>query len=289
MISRTMSSSGVPKFMQRAYPSGDLDHLLECVMNISEGRRADVVDDLGAVARRAGPALLDVHRDADHNRSVLTLVGEEAPRTVAELAVARLDLRSHTGAHPRIGVVDVVPFVPLGSSTMVDAVAARDRFAWWAAETLGLPCFLYGPERSLPEVRRSAFVSLAPDAGPGSPHPTAGACAVGARPVLVAYNVWMSDPDLAAAKAIARNLRGPSVRALGLAVRDQVQVSMNLIEPHVVGPDAVFDAIAAQASVARAELVGLVPAAVLTAIDPGRWAELDLGMDRTIEARLAER
>jgi glutamate formiminotransferase len=272
--------------MDRAYPSVDRNDLLECVVNISEGRRGDVV---AALAGLAGPALLDVHRDPDHNRAVLTLVGEEAPMAVAAGAVERLDLRAHSGAHPRIGVVDVVPFVPLGQATMAEAVAARDRFASWAGETLALPCFLYGPERSLPEVRRTAFVDLAPDAGPPAPHPTAGACAVGARPPLVAYNVWLDGADLRVARAIARDLRGRSVRALGLQVGAHVQVSLNLVEPDIVGPDAVYDEVAARAPVARAELVGLLPDAVLRRIDPRRWAELDLSPERTIESRLTGR
>jgi glutamate formiminotransferase/glutamate formiminotransferase/formiminotetrahydrofolate cyclodeaminase len=259
---------------------------MECVVNISEGREGEIVDELAALA---GPALLDVHRDPDHNRCVLTLFGEEAPAAVAERAVERLDLGAHSGAHPRIGVVDVVPFVPLGDATMTDAVAARDRFAEWAGDVLRLPCFLYGPDRSLPDVRRAAFVSLAPDTGPPEPHPTAGACAVGARPPLVAYNLWLDDADLAAAREIARDLRSPSVRALGLQVGDHVQVSMNLIQPERVGPDDVYDLVAARVVVARAELVGLVPDAVLRRIDPARWHELDLGPERTIEARLALR
>ncbi len=260
--------------------------MLECVVNVSEGRRADVVAELAAAA---GDDLLDVHTCADHHRSVLTLVGEDAPRAVARLAVERLDLRAHSGAHPRIGVLDVVPFVPLDGTPMSAAVAARNAFADWAAEQLRLPCFLYGPERSLPDIRRGAFDAVLPDAGPARPHPTAGAAAVGARPLLVAYNLWLADPDLATARRLAAAVRSPAVRALGLAVGDEVQVSMNLVAPHAVGPEAVWDAVAAEAPIARAELVGLVPRAVLDAIDPARWADLDLAADRTIEARLAAR
>ena len=260
--------------------------MLECVINISEGRRLDVVETIG---RAAGRELLDVHTDADHNRSVLTVVGEDAARAVAATAVLTLDLSSHDGVHPRIGVVDVVPFVPLGSATWDDAVAARDRFATWAGGTLGVPCFTYGTERTLPDIRRQAWRELEPATGPGAPHPTAGAIAVGARPVLIAYNVWLDEPDLAAAKAIAREIRGPGLRTLGLAVGDEVQVSMNLIDPATVGPDAAYDAVAERAAVARAELVGLVPESVLAAIDPGRWDQLDLAADRTIESRLAAR
>ena len=207
--------------------------MLECVINISEGRDLEVV---AAIAAAAGPDLLDVHTDADHNRSVLTVVGEDAPRAVARAAVERLDLRHHVGVHPRIGVLDVVPFVPLGDTPMSAAVAARDEFAGWAAEALGLPCFLYGPERSLPDVRRGAFLTLGPDVGPSAPHPSAGAAAVGARRVLVAYNLWLVEPDLETARRIASAIRGDGVRALGLAVGDEVQVSMNLVDPERVGP-----------------------------------------------------
>lgn len=256
--------------------------MLECVINISEGRDRAAVERIG---RAAGPELLDVHTDPDHHRSVLTVVGLAAAQAVAAATVLSLDLRRHTGVHPRIGVLDVVPFVPLGPTTLDDAVAARDATARWLADELGVPCFVYGPERSLPEVRRRAFVDLAPDVGPPAPHPTAGACAVGARPVLVAYNLWLAEPDLARARALAGDLRGPAVRALGLAVGDEVQVSMNLVDPLVVGPAEVYDRVAAQAPIARAELVGLVPEAVLHAIAPDRWAQLDLAAERTIEWR----
>ncbi|HET6664942.1 MAG TPA: hypothetical protein VFG94_11820 [Acidimicrobiales bacterium] len=259
--------------------------MLECVVNISEGSRPHVVT---AIASSAVGSLLDVHSDADHNRSVLTLIGEEAPRAVARAAVAALDLRRHQGVHPRIGVVDVVPFVPLAGSMLLDAVAARDRFLDWMADELGVPGFAYGPERTLPDVRRLAFTELIPDRGPARPHPTAGAAAVGARPVLVAWNVWLADPDLARARRVAREIRGPSVRALGLPVGKRVQVSMNLVEPDVLGPAEAWDLVAGREAVAGAELVGLVPRSVLDRTDPGRWAQLDLADEKTIEARLAQ-
>ena len=258
--------------------------MLECVVNISEGSRPHVVT---AIASSALGSLLDVHSDAHHNRSVLTLVGEETPRAVARAAVAALDLRHHQGVHPRLGVVDVVPFVPLGGASLVDAVAARDRFIDWMAGELGVPGFAYGPERTLPEVRRLAFAELAPDRGPPRPHPTAGATAVGARPVLVAWNVWLAEPDLARAQRIAREIRGPRLRALGLPVGGRVQVSMNLVEPDEVGPAEAWDLVDRRGAVAGAELVGLVPRSVLERTDPARWAELDLAEEKTIESRLA--
>jgi glutamate formiminotransferase / 5-formyltetrahydrofolate cyclo-ligase len=252
-------------------------------VNISEGRDPA---DLVIVTAAAWPELLDVHSDADHNRTVLTLVGEAAPRAVARAAVERLDLRTHRGVHPRIGVVDVVPFVPLGTATLDDACRARDDFARWIAGELQVPAFLYGPERSLPDIRRQAFHVLAPDHGPAAPHPSAGAVAVGARPVLVAWNVWLAEPDLALARQVAAAIRGPHVRALGLAVDGGAQVSTNLIAPDVVGPAEAWDLVAGLASVSRAELVGLVPHSVLARTPRHRWAQLDLSDDRTIESRL---
>lgn len=260
--------------------------MLECVVNVSEGQQPDVLD---ALRDAAGPDLLDVHVDGHHHRSVFTLVGEEAPRRLAQRAVEVIDLGAHHGVHPRIGAVDVVPFVPLDGTPFDAALAARDRFAAWAGDALRLPCFLYGPERTLPAIRRGAFDDLAPDHGPSRPHPTAGGCAVGARPLLVAYNLWLRAPDLVRARQIAAALRGPAVRALGLQVGDEVQVSMNLIAPDEVGPAQVWDAVASSAPIARAELVGLVPRSVLGRIDRGRWIDLDLAEERTIEARLSAR
>ena len=256
---------------------------MECVVNVSEGRDRSVVD---AIASAAGPTLLDVHADPHHNRAVLTLAGaevEDGARALATEAVRRIDLRLHVGVHPRLGAVDVVPFVPLGDASLDDAVAARSRFAAWAAEELGVPCFLYGPERTLPDVRRHAFTGLAPDAGGPVPHPTAGAICVGARPVLVAYNVWLAEEvDPATARQVAREIRGPGLRALGLDVGGRAQISMNLVDPYRLGPAEAYDAVAARAPVAGAELVGLVPAAVLEAVPVDRWAELDLSPAKTL-------
>jgi glutamate formiminotransferase len=188
-------------------------------------------------------------------------------------------------------VVDVVPFVALHGSTPAEAIAARNSFAHWFADVHGVPCFLYGAERTLPEVRRHAFHALAPDTGPILAHPTAGATAVGQRAVLVAYNVWVAGTDLAGARRLAAQVRDSHIRALGLQVGERLQVSMNLIDPLGRGPAAAFDAVAdvargVGAVVEGAELVGLLPEAVLRAVPPDRWPELDLAEDRTIEARL---
>jgi glutamate formiminotransferase len=280
----------------------------ECVVNISEGRDGSIIE---AIASAGGEHLLDLHSDAEHHRSVLTLGGpldavEAAARAMATVAVAAIDIRTHVGVHPRRGAVDVVPFVPLGAAVpdgeeWCRALQARDRFAEWAGSELGIPCFLYGSERTLPDIRRHGFSSLTPDSGPPIPHPTAGATAVGVRPVLVAYNVWIADrgggaPDdvLSVARSLATGLRGPSIRSLGLPLASGAQVSCNLIDPSGASITKVYDTVAAGAGalgypVVRAELVGLVPEATLLAVPPPRWAELDLGEDRTIEYRMLER
>lgn len=270
------------------------DALLEAVINISEGRDVRVLDGLAAAT---GECLLDRHADADHHRSVFTLAGAgpellAAARRLTTAAVEAIDLGAHLGAHPRFGAVDVVPFVPLGGATMSNAVELRDRFAQWAGRELGLPCFLYGPRpgggsRSLPELRRDAFAGLVPDFGPGAPHPTAGAVAVGAREAMVAYNLWLEGQDIGEARRLAGALRGPVVRALGFDLSGEAQLSFNLLDPLRTGPGEVYDrAVALGARIGRAELVGLVPAAVLDRIPSGRWARLGLDREATIEARL---
>jgi glutamate formiminotransferase len=260
-----------------------------CIVNVSAGP-----EDIGPIAAAATATLLDTQSDVDHQRSVLTLAGplETLWRSVTALsavAVATLDLGAHRGVHPRIGVVDVVPWVDLDNlfEPVTDrSRAARDRFARWAAEILGVPCYLYGPERSLPQVRADAHRGIPPDVGASSPHPTAGAMAVGARGALVAYNLWLVETDLGRAKAIAADIRRPGLRTFGFAVGDHVQVSCNLTQPTVVGPAAAYDLVAARSAIARAELVGLLPQAVLDATPPERWAQLDLSPDQTLERRL---
>ena len=284
--------------------------IFECVVNVSEGRDDRVLDELTAAA---GPSLLDLHRDRDHNRSVLTLAGPadtvvRGARALASVAVDRLDLRAHQGAHPRLGVLDVVPFVPYerGATAPEDlsaAVVLRDDFARWLGTTLGVPSFLYGPlagglSRTLPDIRRHAFgrdgspdQGLVPDEGPAQADPRTGATAVGARRVLVAYNVWVSSVEVA--RRVAPLVRGPYVRALGLALGGRAQVSCNLLDPGRHGPARLHDDVAALVTeaggtVEGAELVGLIPEVVLTRVPRSRWAELGLSEGSTVESRLAE-
>jgi len=283
--------------------------IFECVVNVSEGRDEHV---LGELAAAAGTTLLDLHRDADHNRSVLTLAGPAdavvpGARALATVAVDRLDLRTHEGAHPRLGVLDVVPFVPYapGAPAPEDlsaAVVLRDDFARWLGASLGVPSFLYGPlaggrARTLPDIRRHAFgrdgtgdQGLRPDEGPARADPRTGATAVGARPVLMAYNLWVSSAEVA--RAVAPLVRGPHVRALGLTVGTRAQVSCNLTDPGRHGPARLYDDVAALVAeaggaVEGAELVGLVPELVLAAIPRARWAELGFSERSTVESRLA--
>jgi glutamate formiminotransferase len=174
-------------------------------------------------------------------------------------------------------------------STFEQAIDARNEFAEFAASELGIPSFVYGPERDLPEIRKRAFIDLSPDFGPKTAHPTSGAICVGARKILVAYNVWLKNATIEDGRRIAREIRSPQVRTLGLQLGSEIQVSMNLISPDEVGPDFVFDEIAKRAEIARAELVGLAPARVLAQIQKTRWTELDLSKEKTIEWCLATR
>lgn len=274
------------------------ENRLECVINISEGRRLEVLHEM---ARLLDPQdLLDVHIDPWHHRSVWTLLGTQAPRQLTRRAVELLDIREHhLGVHPRLGIVDVVPFVPLGQTTMHQAIVARNEFAQWLAEEMNVPCFLYGPDitlrhdsRSLPEIRRSAWKELDPDWGPKHPHPSAGSVCVGARQVLVAFNIWLQpESDWSRATEITKAIRTPEVRALTLRVGAQIQISMNLVEPFVIGPAEIYERVSSlalerQLLIERSELVGLIPETVLSAIPESKWAELDLARDRTIEHRL---
>ncbi|MFZ1063129.1 MAG: hypothetical protein WAN30_06615 [Acidimicrobiales bacterium] len=270
--------------------------MFECVPNLAEGRNLTVLDDLSA---SAGASLRDRHHDPAHHRSVFTLINDPEPlerdvRTLVERAFTALSLVEHAGVHPRFGVVDVVPFVALDPDERPRARAMRDRTASWIARTFEVATFLYGPladgsTRTLPDVRRLAFGELAPDFGPGEPSAKHGAVAVGERPVLVAWNIWLARTSLAEARALAREVRNPSVRALGFRVGDEVQVSCNLLDVTACPPSTVYDQVARLAGasrISRTELVGLFPRALLEREDPRRWSQLDLSPERTIEAAL---
>jgi glutamate formiminotransferase len=297
LVLATASSNGSPIVTARPYSASTTDPyatddmdapdlMLECVPNFSEGQRQPVIDQIAAEASRYAP-LLDVHSDVDHNRSVLTLAGEhsavvESILAAAEEAVRLIDMTTHSGVHPRLGAADVIPFVPLRDSSMDDAIGAALDCARRIHESIGIPVFLYGAaspgKRGLPEIRRNAFASLAPDFGT-APHPTAGAAVIGARGMLVAYNVNLSAP-LEAASRIARSIRESdgglrSVRALAfpLASRELSQVSTNLIRPADTTLADVYDAVDVLCremgiEIADAELVGLAPRAAFDGREP---------------------
>jgi glutamate formiminotransferase len=290
--------------------------LIESVPNVSEGRRLDVVDRLAdAITSVPDVFLLDRTSDASHNRTVFTLAGEDGPVTEAlerlvAAAIHDIDMNVHTGEHPRIGAVDVIPFVPLADTTMDDCIALAQAFGRRLASRFELPVYLYAqaatrPERvKLSDVRRGQYEGLRaeidqrgrePDFGPARTHPSAGAVAVGARPFLIAYNINLASEDVELAKRIARRVREsggglPRVQANGFWIEElrRAQVSMNLLDFSVTPLWLVWETVrdvAAEDGVelAESELIGLAPAAALLAVADRAGAS---GED-PIETRLA--
>jgi glutamate formiminotransferase len=270
--------------------------VIECVPNVSEGRRPEVVEAMAAAVRAvSGVRLLDRSSDGTHNRSVLTMAGEAGPLKDAVLALFRvaietIDLRSHRGEHPRLGAVDVVPFIPLEGATMAGCVALARETGAEVAARYDLPVFLYeeaatAPGRTnLENIRRGEFEGLAgkmaspewaPDFGPARPHPTAGATAIGARMPLIAFNINLQTDRLDVAKQIAAAVRHSSgglrfVKAMGIPLEDRgiVQVSMNLTNFEKTPIFRVFELVKREAArygvaVLESEIIGLVPAGAI--------------------------
>jgi glutamate formiminotransferase len=271
-----------------------MNPIVECVPNFSEGRRQDVIDKIAAAIRRVrGVNVVDVQSNGDHNRSVVTMLG--TPDAVLEAAfqgmataAQLIDMGQHQGAHPRMGATDVVPFVPVRGLTMEDCAGLARRLGERAGNELGIPVYLYEeaatrPERrNLADVRRGEYEQIKeeigqdpgrqPDFGPARLG-SAGATAIGARPPLVAFNVYLNTGDDAPAKAIAQAVRHSSgglhfVKALGLLVDGQAQVSMNLTDYRRTPIHRVVEMIRAEAAryglcVTRSEVVGLLPAEAL--------------------------
>ena len=296
--------------------------IVECVPNFSEGRRKEVVDAIAkSIASVPGVRLLDTEMDSNHNRCVITFVGDriavaEAAFQGAKSAVARIDMNNHRGEHPRVGALDVLPFVPISGVTMDDCVALARSVGRRIADELRVPVYLYEaaatrPDRkALPDVRRGEFEGLKvaietdaerkPDFGPAKLHPTAGACIVGARPVLIAWNVNLGTKDVTVAKRIAKAIREsdgglPAVRAKGfeLADRGLVQVSMNMTDYRKTSLVQAFDAIRELATkerveIVESEIIGLVPldAVLLGATQYFKLARFH--REQVLEARLWE-
>jgi glutamate formiminotransferase len=274
---------------------------IECVPNLSEGRRPEIVAEaVAALKRTPGIRVLDVQSDKDHNRSVLTLVGDAKALGAAipelfAVATARIDLRSHQGEHPRLGAVDVVPFIPIEGVTTAECVALAREVGQAVAERFGVPIFLYEDaasaphRRNLEDIRRGEFEGLsekmkdpqwAPDFGPQAPHPSAGASVVGARMPLIAYNINLGTGDLEIAKRIAKGIRHSSggyrfVKAMGVMLQERgiAQVSINMTDFKRTPLHRVFETVRSEAercgvNVVGSEIVGLVPMeALLDAAD----------------------
>jgi glutamate formiminotransferase len=294
--------------------------LVECVPNVSEGRRRDVIERL-AKAIRDVPAvrLLDQTSDSDHNRSVFTFAGDADAVTAAAHALItaaylEIDMRSHQGEHPRLGAVDVVPFVPLAGVAMDECVAIAHRFGHEVAERHNVPVYFYARAATrrerirLPDIRRPQYEGLAellatthvPDAGPAVLHPKAGAIVVGARPPLIAFNIELDTADLKLAKRIAKEIREssgglPAVQALGFALTGppRSQVSMNLLDTTQTSLATVWHEVERRANeagvkVLRGELIGLLPldAALQVTADALKLESFD--RSRVIESHFLE-
>jgi len=295
--------------------------LVECVPNFSEGRRKDVIDAIVNEARARNVTVLDVESDANHNRSVLTFVGEpddvkDAGLAISAKAIELIDLNKHSGEHPRMGAIDVIPFIPISDVTMEECVQLAKDFAKEFAARFKVPVYLYEaaatrPERkNLADVRKGEFEGLrnqigktpdkTPDFGPNEIHPTAGATAIGARQILIAYNVNLATANLDVAKKIARQVRGKdgglsAVKALGFELKDRgiVQVSMNMVDYKASQLFKAFELVRTLAEeqgieVLESEIVGLVPQEAL--IDSAQfYLRLhSFKKDQILERKLAE-
>ena len=292
--------------------------IIECIPNISEGRRRDVLDGCASAVRATGVHLLDVKPDAAHNRTVFTFAGDAAAvragvLALYEAALPSIDLRQHSGEHPRIGAVDVVPFVPIEGVTMAECVEVARATAAEIAARFNVPIFLYEEaasspaRRNLEDIRRGEFEGLRaklaqpdwqPDFGPSAPHPSAGASVVGARVALIAYNINLATDRLDVAKKIAAAIRQSSgglryVKAMGVDLADRgiVQVSMNLTNFEKTPMFRVFELVKREAArygvpVLESEIIGLVPAAALVA-SAAWYLQLErFGDDQVLENQL---
>jgi glutamate formiminotransferase len=296
--------------------------LVECVPNFSEGRRPEVLDEIvGTMTAVEGVRLLDREMDADHNRAVVTIIGEpeavlEGAFRGIEKASTLIDLTKHEGEHPRMGATDVCPFVPVKGVTMDDCVELANKLGKRVGEELSIPVFLYEaaakrPERqNLAKCRKGQFEGLCeeigtnperdPDYGPCKIHPTAGAIAIGARPFLIAYNINLGTADLSIAKAIAKSIRHSGgglryVKSLGFEIKDRgiVQVSINMVNFKGTPLFRVFEMVKSEAErygvpVIGSEIVGLVPADALIDVAEFYLRFENFQRDQVLENRLSE-
>ena len=294
-----------------------MESFVECVPNISEGTdRATLTAIAQAIDGHPGAWLLDDSADLDHGRAVYTMAGYPgrvmgAMEAALAVAIERIAMRAQVGRHPRVGAVDVVPFVPLGDTSMDQCVTGAREFAERIADRFALPVYLYAraatrpQRRKLADIRKPGFEGLAaamaqpggePDFGPSQPHPTAGATVVGARPFLIAFNIQLSTADPLVARRIATRIRErdgglPAVQALGIGLESQgcAQLSMNILDHERTPLWQVWEQaerLAADEGVSLldSELIGLAPAAALVAVAD----HIGSGSFHTAEQRLGE-
>ncbi|HYG58443.1 MAG TPA: glutamate formimidoyltransferase [Symbiobacteriaceae bacterium] len=297
----------------------DRTAVIECIPNFSEGRRPEVIEAIVTAIQACGVTMLGVSPDADHNRTVVTFVGnpEAVARAAvrgAEVAGRLIDLTQHKGNHPRMGAVDVIPFVPISGCDMKDCVALARQVGEAIGSQLGIPVFLYeeaaarSDRKNLADVRRGEFEGLrerigtdpdrVPDYGPNAIHPTAGCVAVGARMPLIAFNVNLGTSDMEIGKRIAKALRGSSgglvgckALAIALAERNQVQISMNMVNYKDTPLHRAFELIRIEAErygvpVVGSEIVGLVPMDALVGVSRHYLRLEGFKSDQVLEKRL---
>ncbi len=294
--------------------------VIECVPNISEGRDADKIKNIAGVIERPGARLLDLTSDSNHNRTVITYAGEphavaEAAFDVAKAAVASIDLTHHQGEHPRMGAVDVIPFIPVGGVTMAECCEIAEQVGERIGQELNVPVYLYAESarvpqrRKLPTIREGEFEGFAekikdpawqPDFGPAERHPTAGCVAVGARNFLIAYNINLDTGDVKIASRIAKSIRESSgglmnVQAKGMFLEDKqrAQVSMNILNFQTTPLYRIFELVRMEAArygvgIVESELIGLAPAQAFMDVASYYLRLPGLSRDALVETRIEE-
>ena len=294
--------------------------VIECVPNVSEGTDTDKINAIAGVIERPGAKLLDLSSDPNHNRTVITLAGEpqavaEAAFDVARAAIASIDLTHHQGEHPRMGAVDVIPFIPVSGVTMAECCAIAEQVGKRIGEELNVPVYLYAESarvpqrRMLPTIREGEFEGFAekikdpawqPDFGPAERHPTAGCVAVGARNFLIAYNVELDTSDVTIANRIAKSMRESSgglmnvqARGIFLADKQRAQVSMNILNFATTPLYRVFELVRMEAArygvgIVKSELIGLAPAQAFMDVASYYLQLPGLTRDALVETRIYE-
>jgi len=294
--------------------------VIECVPNVSEGTDTDKINAIAGVIERPGAKLLNLSSDPNHNRTVITLAGEpqavaEAAFDVARAAIASIDLTHHQGEHPRMGAVDVIPFIPVSGVTMAECCAIAEQVGKRIGEELNVPVYLYAESarvpqrRMLPTIREGEFEGFAekikdpawqPDFGPAERHPTAGCVAVGARNFLIAYNVELDTSDVTIANRIAKSMRESSgglmnvqARGIFLADKQRAQVSMNILNFATTPLYRVFELVRMEAArygvgIVKSELIGLAPAQAFMDVASYYLQLPGLTRDALVETRIYE-